>query len=52
MKKIVIVLTVMFAAGCAGTGGMNSSGYSSGSGGSGSGTDTSDIYQPNFAPAH
>jgi hypothetical protein len=53
MKKLWMVLIVMLVAGCAGTGGMRSSGYSSGA--SGSGDSATDTYRPNmnapsFAP--
>lgn len=47
MKKLWIVLFAVWTAGCAGTGGMRSSGgYSSGT--SGSSGSTPDIYKPNF----
>ena len=48
MKKILVVLIVMLTAGCAGTGGMLSSGSSSGAGSNG----TDSIYRPNFSPAY
>jgi hypothetical protein len=46
MKKLWIVLIILLTAGCAGTGGMRSSGYSSGA--SGSGDSATDPYRPNM----